>query len=170
MTFRRMTIPSPCPQASPRSCPPGPCRFFSGPLRLADYDCSGSSRDQQKELHQRNWFWFGHWLSHLNALSWRINLEPSVSQRKIGTLCAHTHPLMICSEFFSALIIKVQLKLICRINTLSIGALMFLSYLNRYTMSLCLDGEAVRGFYYFKNKTCKSWECCPGHYLSTNVY
>ena len=34
VTFRRMTIPSPCPQASPPSCPPGPCRFFSRLLRL----------------------------------------------------------------------------------------------------------------------------------------
>ena len=77
---------------------------------ILTYDCSGSSRDQQKELHQRNWFRFGYWLGHLRAHSWRINLEPSVSRHKSGAACAHAHPLMIWSEFFSAVIIKIQFK------------------------------------------------------------
>ena len=57
--------------------------FASLKTPILTYDYSGSSRDQDKELHQGNWFWFGYWLDRLKAYSWRINLESSVSKKKL---------------------------------------------------------------------------------------
>ena len=57
--------------------------FASLKTPILTYDYSGSSRDQDKELHWGNWFWFGYWLDRLKAHSWRINLEWSVSKKKL---------------------------------------------------------------------------------------